>query len=643
MDITKMKELNDRLKQAAEAYYSGKRIIMSDAEYDELYDKLLAAEKETGIILADSVTQNVGYEVVSSLPKMKHPSKMLSLDKTKDRNSLVEWLNGRTGFLSWKLDGLTVVLTYREGSLVQAVTRGNGEIGEIITFNAKHFLGIPLTIPDKQEIIVRGEALISYPDFERINRLLEPVQQYRNPRNLCSGTVRQYNSKVVSERCVRFYAFNLVSGIDENSFSARLNWLSERGFQTVYGELVTPADVVQKIGEFESRVQTNDFPSDGLVLMLDDVAYGNSLGVTSKFPRNGIAFKWADDTAYTTLLNVEWSASRTGLINPVAVFNPVELEGTIVERASVHNVSIVEELQLGIGDTISVYKANMIIPQIRENTTRSGSLSIPSVCPCCNGKAEINVSKDNVKTLMCVNPDCPAKHVGKYELFVDREAMNIVGVATSTIDEFVGRGYLKTFSDFYHLDRYKDEIVSIDGFGEKSYSKMVEAVEKSRKTELSRVLYALGIPNIGRTASRIICQKYPDPLKLPVLTADELMGLDGIGDILAASYAGYWQEPANQKQYFELLEELDIQISEVNTESGIAGKTFVITGSVNLWKNRNELKAFIESNGGKVASAVSAKTDFLINNDVSSNSSKNKTAKALGIPIISEEDFKSML
>lgn len=638
--IKKMKELNEKLKVAAKAYYSEGNEIMSNAEYDKLYDELLDLERKTGTILSDSVTQKVGYEIVSSLPKVKHPVKMLSLDKTKDRTALKEWLGNQAGFLSWKLDGLTVVLTYDNGKLVQAVTRGNGEIGEDITSNAMHFSGIPLCISAKDKKVIRGEALIAYSDFERINACSE--EEYKNPRNLCAGTVRQLNSKFVTERNVQFYAFNYVSGTSQNSFFQRIKELQDMGFQTVQGRLVDTSNVISAVDEFENTIIENDFPSDGLVLMLDDIAYGESLGVTSKFPRNGIAFKWADEMADTRLKDVEWSPSRTGLINPVAIFDTVELEGTEVSRASIHNVSIFRKLQLGVGDTISVYKANMIIPQVYDNKTCSNTLSIPNKCPCCSGEAVISISDDGVETLKCINPDCPEKHIGKYEHFVDREAMNIVGISTATIEEFVGRGYIRQFADLYHLDDYKDEIIQLEGFGEKSYEKMSEAINESRKTELSRLLYALGIPNIGRSASRIICSACQTTDDLKKLSYNELVSMEGIGDTLASDYVLYFSDNERIAEFDALVSELLVAAPEEIAESNITGKIFVITGSVNIWKNRNELKAYIESKGGKVASAVSSKTDYLINNDVLSNSSKNKNAKSLGIPIISEKEFETL-
>lgn len=643
--VNRMKQLNARLSEAANAYYNTGVEIMSDHEYDQLYDELEALEKETGIILSGSRTQKVGYEAVSSLKKVRHESRMLSLDKTKSPDELEAWLGSNKGFLSWKLDGLTIVLTYEGGLLKQAVTRGNGEIGEDITNNALHIIGVPSRIPFSGRMVVRGESLMKYKDFEIVNSATEDGSKYKNPRNLCVGTVRNLDPKITASRNINFFAFNLVSaeGYENNSFKERLEWLASIGFQTVSGVSVTRNDLKNKIEEFKAAVSENEFPSDGLVLMLDDVAYGNSLGETSHAPRNGMAFKWKDETADTTLLEVEWSASRTGLLNPVAIFEPVELEGTTVSRASVHNLSIVKQLKLGIGDTLTVYKANMIIPQILENKTSSDSLELPEVCPSCRKAVEVKVSDDGIETLHCINDECPAKNIGRFEHFVQRDAMNIVGMSKATIETLVDEGFIRNFSDFYHLDRYKDKIVTLEGFGEKSYQKMYESIEASRHTELSRVLLAMGIPNIGRAASRLITGIYTTAEELAELTTEQLVAISGIGDVLADDYVKFFADEAKHSEFNDLLKELDIAAPEQNEANDfITSKTFVITGSVDIWKNRNELKAYIESKGGKVASSVSSKTDYLINNDKESNSAKNKNAKALGIPIISEEDFRKM-
>ena len=649
--IERMKELNVLLAKAADAYYNTGSTIMSDAEYDKLYNELETLENETGIVLGGSRTQNVGFEVTSYLPKVQHPRRMLSLDKTKDREQLRDWLGEQKGFLSWKLDGLTVCLYYDDGKLTQAVSRGNGEVGEDMTANARHIKGIPAQIPFKGHLALRGEALIGYSDFERVNDSLpEGTEPYKNPRNLASGTLRSLDSRVVAERSVNFFAFALVEaeGLECNSVAERLDWLASLGFQRVFGKLVDRESLIEAIEWFEREIVNNDFPSDGLVLTFDDVAYGASLGETVHHPRNGMAFKWADETADTTLREIIWSPSRTGLINPIAVFDTVELEGTSVSRAMLHNISIMKKLNLCVGDTVSVYKANMIIPVVGENKTLHDSdvvtPAVAKICPACGAETKLVLSDGEVETLFCPNHDCPAKHLGKFEHFVQRDAMNIVGMASSTIKSFVDNGFLRELSDFYHLSEHKEKIVTLEGFGEKSYELLINGIEASRNVELSRVLYALGIPNIGRSVSRLICGTYTKPEELERLTAEELVLIDGIGEVLANDYVAYFANEKNLKEYHDLLAELTIKEPEqVNIDSGIAGKTFVITGAVHLYKNRNELKDFIEANGGKVASAVSSKTDYLINNDVTSGSGKNKKAKELSIPIISEEDFQALL
>ena len=639
----RIKELVNILNEAAKVYYSGTDEIMSNYEYDKLYDELLKLEEETGIVLSASPTQRVGYETLSELQKETHESPMLSLDKTKSVEVLADFTGAHKSVLSWKLDGLTVVLTYNEGELVKAVTRGNGYVGEVITQNAKVFKNLPLTIPFKGNLVLRGEAIITYYDFEKINaEITVEEDKYKNPRNLCSGSVRQLNSEITAKRNVNLIAFALIKaeGVDfNNSVEEQFRWLEAQGFDVVERVMGTAADMQDKVQYFADRVKSNDFPSDGLVMMFDDIAYGESLGATSKFPRNAIAFKWQDETAVTTLKEIEWSASRTGLINPVAIFEPVELEGTTVSRASVHNVSIVKELQLGIGDTITVYKANMIIPQIAENLTKSGSAVIPSECPVCGGRTEV-VQSAGAMTLYCTNPECQAKHIKKFEHFVERNALNIEGISEQTLEKFIDNGFIKEFSDIYHLDRYKDDIISMEGFGVKSYEKIIESVEKSRKTTLANVIYGLGIEGIGLANAKLICRYFEESVdKVIECTEDELLMIEGIGDVLAKGFRRYFEQPDNVLVFRNLVKELDIVVEQREDNTPISGKVFVITGSVNHFANRDELKAYIERLGGKTTGSVSAKTHYLINNDVNSNSSKNKKAKELGIPILSEEDF----
>ena len=646
--VIRMKELVSVLNEAAKAYYQENREIMSNFEYDKLYDELTELEKETGITLSGSPTVRVGYELLTELPKERHESPMLSLDKTKDRDALAQWLGDKDGLLSWKLDGLTIVLTYRDGKLFKAVTRGNGEIGEVITNNAKVFSNIPLAISYPDELILRGEAVIGYDEFERINAGIEDVEaKYKNPRNLCSGTVRQLNNQITAERKVSFFAFSLVKadGVEfDNSREKQVLWLKAQGFETVEYRRVNRETIHEAIQTFAEKVATNNFPSDGLVLIFDDIAYGRSLGRTAKFPRDSIAFKWADEQALTHLKYIEWSPSRTGLINPVAVFEPVELEGTTVSRASVHNVSILEGLELGEGDEISVYKANMIIPQIAENLTRSGCVPIPKVCPVCGGATEVRQMVD-VRSLYCTNPDCQAKQIKKFALFVSRDALNIDGMSEATLEKFIGEGYIKEFSDLFHLDRFQEQIVTLEGFGQKSYDNLIAAAKKASSTTLPRLLYGLGIPGIGTANAKVIAKAFGHDLeRIRYADRDELAQIPGIGDVLAEGFVQFFASEKNQQILDALLAVLTFEQVESNTaEQSLAGKTFVITGAVHHFANRKELQEKIESHGGKASGSVSAKTSYLINNDVTSNSSKNKKAKELGVPIMSEVDFMEMV
>lgn len=643
----RMKELVDLLNRAGKAYYQDAQEIMSNYEYDSLYDELVNLEKELGMTLSNSPTVNVGYQVLSELPKERHEEPMLSLDKTKEVEGLKEFLGDQNALLSWKMDGLTIVLTYQDGELRKAVTRGNGEVGEVITNNARVFRNIPLKIGYEGELILRGEAVIGYRDFERINEEITDVQaKYKNPRNLCSGSVRQLNNEITARRNVRFFAFALVraSGVDfHNSRAAQMEWLKEQGFEIVEYHMVTRDTVEREVIKFSEKIPENDFPSDGLVLIYDDIEYGQSLGRTAKFPRDSIAFKWADETSRTRLLEIEWSPSRTGLINPVAIFEPVELEGTTVSRASVHNISIMEELELGVGDEIEVYKANMIIPQIARNLTRSGVRDIPAVCPVCGGKTQIR-QEGNAKTLYCTNPECQAKHVKAFTLFVSRDAMNIEGLSESTLEKFIARGFIREYADIFHLDRHREEIQSMEGFGEKSFQNLEASIEKARTTTLPRVIYGLGIANIGLANARMICRAFDYELDR-MLAADEedLNAISGIGDVIAGAFVAYFKDPVHRRRLADLLKELTIVEEEgAGAPQTLAGLTFVITGSVTHFANRSEVKALIESMGGKVTGSVTSKTDYLINNDVESTSSKNKKARELGIPILSEEEFLEM-
>lgn len=645
--IERMKELSQKLQEASKAYYQEDREVMSNLEYDRLYDELQKLEQESGVVLAGSPTVTVGYEALETLPKERHESPMLSLGKTKERSELVSFAGGHKVLMSWKLDGLTVVLTYRNGELEKAVTRGNGEIGEVITNNAKVFSNIPLRIAYQGELILRGEAVITYSEFEKINNEIEDVDaKYKNPRNLCSGSVRQLNNEITAKRHVRFYAFALVRAehVDfKNSRAYQFEWLKQQGFDVVEHRLVSASQIEDTVDYFAEKIRHYDIPSDGLVVTYDDIAYGESLGRTAKFPRDSIAFKWQDEKRETTLLEIEWSPSRTGLINPVAIFEPVELEGTTVSRASVHNLSIMKALKLGIGDRITVYKANMIIPQIAENLTCSANVEIPDVCPVCGGKTAIR-SVNDAETLYCTNEACSAKKIKSFTLFVSRDGMNIEGLSEATLEKFIARTYIHTFADIFRLSKYREEIVGMEGFGEKSYTNLMESIERARHTTLPRLIYSLGIPNIGVANAKLLCKYFDYDLeRLRDADEEEVSSVEGLGEVIAAAVVSYFADETNQKNLDDLCLELTIEKPQESSQTQtFAGKTFVITGSVEHFANRNELKAFIEERGGKVTGSVSKKTDYLINNDTTSASSKNKKAGELGIPILSEEAFLSL-
>lgn len=646
--ILRMKELADILSKAAKAYYQESREIMSNREYDELYDELTALEQETGVVLSNSPTQQVGYEVLSELPKEPHLSPMLSLDKTKDVSVLLDWLGDQEGMLSWKLDGLTIVLTYEDGILQKAVTRGNGEIGEVITNNARMFVNIPVRIAYQGRLVLRGEAVIKYSDFKQMNEAIEDVDaRYKNPRNLCSGSVRQLNNQITAQRHVNFEAFALVQadGVEfENSRKCQFEWLTQQGFQVVEYQMVTRETLEESVENFAKAISYYDVPSDGLVLTFEDIAYGESLGWTAKFPRNSMAFKWADEIRETILQYIEWSPSRTGLINPVAVFEPVELEGTTVSRASVHNISILEALELGEGDRVTVYKANMIIPQLADNLTRSKTVKIPLECPVCKGETDIRQT-NGVKSLHCINPECQAKRMKGFSLLVSRNALNIEGLSEATLEKLIGAGYIKEFADIFHLERYKEEITQMEGFGEKSYENLMQSLETASHTTLPRVIYGLGIAGIGLANAKILCKTFGyDFDAMRRADAEHLVEVDGIGQVLADAWIQYFSKEENNQMVDHLMAKLHVKVEENVAASAVfEGMSFVVTGSVEHFANRKELQGEIEARGGKVVGAVTSKTAYLINNDVASNSSKNKKAKELGVPIISEADFLTLL
>lgn len=648
----RMQELVALLNKASKAYYQDAQEIMSNYEYDSLYDELEQLEQELGMHLSNSPTRTVGYEVLSELPKEQHPTRMLSLDKTKSVETLESWIDIHDGLLSWKMDGLTIVLTYEQGRLVKAVTRGNGEVGEVVTNNVKVFKNIPLRIPFQGHLVLRGEAVIKYSDFEKMNEAIaDSNAKYKNPRNLCSGSVRQLNNKITAERNVYFFAFALVecSSAEQNenpdfhnTREEQFNWLEEQGFEVVERKAVTRRNMAETVTWFAQQIEKNDFPSDGLVLILNDIAYGKSLGTTAKYPRDAIAYKWKDETAQTKLLEVEWSASRTGLINPVAVFEPVDLEGTKVSRASLHNISIMEELELGIGDEITVYKANMIIPQVAENKTRSGMLAIPEKCPVCLGKTTIS-EENNVKVLLCSNPDCLAKKVKSLVHFMSRDAMNVEGLSEATVEKMIDRGFIHELADLFHLERYKEEIIEMEGFGEKSYSNMQHSIEKARNVTLAKFIYSLGIANVGLSTAKLICTTMHNEVnKVLSATKEQLVAIDGIGEVIADTYIAFMKKNENQRLIQDLLEEITITddgMGKTETNHNMDGLTFVITGSLNEFTNRKAMQEYIEQRGGKVTGSVSSKTNYLINNDNMSASTKNKKAKELELPILTEAEF----
>lgn len=647
--LERQKELVKLLNEAGRVYEQEDREIMSNYEYDKLYNELLLLEQETKTVLTGSPTIKVGYEVLSELPKIRHESSMLSLDKTKEKEDLKDWLGSQKGLLSWKMDGLTIVLTYREGKLFQAVTRGNGEIGEVVTNNAKVFKNLPHTIPYTGELVLRGEAVIRYSDFEKMNEEIpETEAKYKNPRNLCSGSVRQLNNEITAKRNVRYYAFTLVKADNvnefENSREKQLSWLESMGFDAVESKAVTKDNLEETVAWFAAQIPSMDVPSDGLVLTFDDMAYGASLGSTAKFPRDAIAFKWRDEIKETTLKEIEWSASRTGLINPIAVFEPVELEGTTVSRASLHNISIMEGLKLGIGDSIKVYKANMIIPQVAENVTQSGNVAVPDKCPVCGEETKIK-EENEVKVLVCTNEDCLAKKIKSLTHFVSRDAMNMEGLSEATIEKFLNKGIIHEVSDLFHLEGYKEIVTEMEGFGEKSYQNLIASVNRARNTTAARFLYSLGIPGIGLSTAKLICKEYQNNFaKIQTAEAERLTEISGVGDVIAKAFVDFMNKESNQKMILELLPEITFEVQETGTVSdALAGKTFVITGSLEHFENRNELKDILEEKGAKVTGSVTAKTDFLINNDNLSSSTKNKKAKELGIPIITEEELQEMI
>lgn len=644
--IDRIHELVNILNKARYAYEQEDEEIMSNYEYDKLYDELKALEEETGTILNNSPTVNVGYEVVSDLPKKTHQTPMLSLEKTKERDELIAFLNGREGVLSWKLDGLTVVLTYDNGVLTEAVTRGNGEVGEVVTANAKTFENLPRKIAYTGHLVLRGEATISYADFEAINNSL-PVgeEPYKNPRNLCSGSVRQLDSSITAERHVNWTCFNIESydGNLVNEVDKQLEAMKMLGFDVVEYEVVNPSNLLEAIDKFEAKIINKEMgrPSDGLVLTYRDKAYGKSLGRTAKAPRHSKAFKWQDETAVTTVTGVEWSVGKSGVITPVIEFVPTDIEGSTVSRASSHNVSIFLDMEFGIGDEIEVYKANMIIPQVSENLTRSGTCEIPGICPCCGCPTEIHEDpKSGVYTLWCMNADCEAKGNRLFKHFVSRDAMNIDGISGSTLETLSEAGIITDLPSIFHLDQHQSEIINMSGFGQKSYINMVTAINNARNVKLANLIYSLAIPNIGLATAKLICKHFNYDLADTVAaTYDDLINIEGIGDVIADSFVGYFNDEANLDQFIRLVKELNIIHEEISSDTSMSGVTICVTGDVYIFPNRRAIKDLVESKGGKLTGSVSRSTNYLITNDTTSGSRKNKAAQEYGIPILTEQEF----
>jgi DNA ligase (NAD+) len=649
----RMQELIEKLNEASKAYYGSGKEIMSNFEWDRLYDELVQLEGETGIVMANSPTVNVGElnAVLSGFEKVRHEISVKSLDKTKDVDTLAAFIGGCPGIMSWKLDGLTIVLTYDNGELVKAVTRGKNGIGELITANARHFAGVPSVIPYKGRLNVRGEALISYADFEKVNASLpEGEEPYKNPRNLAAGSVRQLDSAEVKNRKVQLIVF--ASDHMEDTHAKEFMWLQNMGFNVVSHIVVKDGSQVPvSVETFRSFMSDNPVPTDGLVLQFNETEYGRSLGETDKFPRDAIAFKWQDEEKETVVKEIFWSPARTGQITPVAVFEPVELEGTTVERASVHNVGILEQLSITPGDTITVYKANMIIPQVSGNNTMLGKAVIPETCPACGGRTEIRIGRDGSRQLYCTNQECSAKHVGRFVHAVKQDALNIVGMSEKTLEDLIDNGYLHTLADLFRLKEHAYPISQMEGYGRKSVDNMLNAVEAARHTDLQRLIYACGINLVGRTASRAICAYFGyDVVKTLNASFDELKSIEGIGDEIAGSYVEWFQNPANQEMFEDLLSEADLIVPQAPAvkevaegKPGIRGRVIVITGDVYQFDNRSAFKAWVEAHGGKVTGSVSRNTDYLVTNTPNSGTTKNKKAQELGVEIITEQQIIDMV
>lgn len=649
---SRMKQLVAKLNEARRVYEQGTDEIMSNLEYDRLYDELLKLEQELGTYLPNSPTHNVGYEVVSALQKEKHETPMLSLDKTKSTDAIKSFIGNKKCIASWKMDGLTVVLTYNNGKLDKAVTRGNGEIGEIVTHNARTFKNLPKEIEFKGKLVLRGEAIITYTDFNKINSSLgSGVENYKNPRNLCSGSVRQLDSSIANNRSIRWFAFELVSadGKSPNSVEQSFEWLKRQGFQTVEYMVINQSNFLSVMSYFSSKVSKIDIPSDGLVFTYDDVAYGKSLGRTSKFPRHSMAFKWQDDEAESRLINIEWQVGKTGIITPVAIFEPVDIEGSTVSKASLHNLSILMET-LGRpykGEKIRVFKANMIIPQIscgeklQPNQINAIRISIPDQCPCCGGETEVQIDpKSGVQTLWCSNIDCPAKGSRLFKHFVSRDAMNIDGISDATLNRFIEEGLISTFADIYRLSDHMEKIVNMDGFGYKSYENMINSINKSRKVKPANLINALSIPNVGLATAKLICRNFGNDIeKVVAASYSEIDSINGVGDVIASNFVNYFNNKENVDNFIDLYRQLVIEQEKISTNTSMNGVVICVTGDVYIFPNRRAIKDLVENLGGKLTGSVSRSTSYLVTNDTTSGSRKNKAAQEYGIQILTEKQF----
>ena len=658
--INIIKQLVELLNKANKAYYEKSNPIMTDREYDQLYNELVSLEKETGVILSGSPTQYAGYNIESKWDKITHEFPALSLNKTKDRNELVNWLGDKEGVLSWKEDGLTMIMSYDNGSLSTLASRGNGIVGENLTKNARYIHGIPLEIPYKGHLVVRGEALISYKTFEEINNLIENEEdRFKTPRNLASGTIRNLDSKIVANRNIEVKAFELVYADNmPKTYTEALNWLYDLGFDVVEYKEVTKDSLLEIIEWFESKIKDNEYSSDGLVLVYNDIAYGKSLGTTSKFPLSGIAFKWNDDTYETTVTGIEWYASRNSL-NPVLVFNTVNIDGSDINKASIHNVNIMKSLELGIGDTVEIYLANKIIPQVADNQTRSNTFEIPDKCSVCGSPTEIITSEDGItQILVCTSESCPGKLLGKLKLFCSKEGMDIEGLSEATLQTFIDKGWLKDISDIYKLHLHETQMQHMKGFGKRSVTKLLNAIDESRTVTMANFIRALGIPLIGKTQSKALSdlcsgniEKFED---MVYCETDFSNKLDGFGEKRSNSILNWFGDETNFEIYNKLKKELtfiatdgfmnkpegeDNMSENNNNYKDLSGQMFVITGSLNHFANRDELKSLLESLGAKVSGSVSKKTTALICNDSDSGSTKSRKAAELGIPVWTEDEL----